>query len=250
MSREQTRPCAQGTGVWQGHAPARAEADVRRAFSMREALCERPALIVFDLDGTIADSRELARESYKRVFRKMGYGEITSEQADAFNGPDADEVCRVMGIGADRRPLYDALIDRTDVELVGTIGKMFPGTGEMLAALADHAVLAILTNGSHAYCDACIDAFGLGPYIALHSGFVSGVTKAERIAMWERELSARRVICVGDRCTDIENARRAGAIAIGVTYGMGTAEELAGADSLCATPQEVERACLRALGGG
>ena len=62
-----------------------------------------PALIVFDLDGTIADSRELARESYKRVFALMGFGQITDELADSFNGPDADEVCRVMGIGKDRR---------------------------------------------------------------------------------------------------------------------------------------------------
>lgn len=36
-----------------------------------------PALIVFDLDGTIADSRELARESYKRVFALMGFGQVT-----------------------------------------------------------------------------------------------------------------------------------------------------------------------------
>lgn len=248
MSRGTSRGGASGMEPWKGRAAAQGETDVQRAFGMREALCERPVLIVFDLDGTIADSRELARESYKRVFRELGYGEITSEQADTFNGPDADEVCRVMGIGPDRRPLYDELIDRTDVELVGTIGRMFPGTEEMLAALAGHAVLAILTNGSHAYCDACIDAFGLAPYIALRSGFVSGVTKAQRIGIWERELAARHVICVGDRCTDIENARRAGATAIGVTYGMGTAEELAGADCLCSTPKEVERACLLLMG--
>ena len=73
---------------------------------------KHPALIVFDLDGTIADSRDMARESYKRVFAMMGYGMITDELADSFNGPDADEVCRVMGIGADRRAEYDELIER------------------------------------------------------------------------------------------------------------------------------------------
>lgn len=241
MSREKA------ASPWSGAAPAQGKGDVCLAMGMREAALERPALIVFDLDGTIADSRELARESYKRVFREMGYGEITNAQADAFNGPDADEVCRVMGIGPDRRPLYDALIDRTDVELVAAIGRMFPGTAEMLAALSGSAVLAILTNGSNAYCDACVEAFGIAPYITLKSGFVSGVTKAQRIGMWERELSARRVVCVGDRCTDIENARRAGAVAVGVTYGMGTAQELSGADYLCGTPGEVEKVCLSAI---
>ena len=122
---------------------------------------KHPALIVFDLDGTIADSRDMARESYKRVFAMMGYGMITDELADSFNGPDADEVCRVMGIGPDRRELYDKLVDQNDVELMSTMGRMFPGTIRMLDELAPHATLAILTNGSQRYCEASIEAFAL-----------------------------------------------------------------------------------------
>lgn len=208
---------------------------------------KHPALIVFDLDGTIADSRDMARESYKRVFAMMGYGMITDELADSFNGPDADEVCRVMGIGPDRRELYDKLVDQNDVELMSTMGRMFPGTIRMFDELAPHATLAILTNGSQRYCEASIEAFALSPYIALHSGFVSGVTKAQRIRQWQGETGATIVIVVGDRVTDIENARAAGAYAIGVTYGMGDREELAGADCLCDTPQEVAACCMRLI---
>ena len=208
---------------------------------------KHPVLIVFDLDGTIADSRELARESYKRVFGLMGFGLITDELADSFNGPDADEVCRVMGIGPDRRALYDKLVDQTDVELTRAIGHMFPGTGRMLDSLLPHATLAILTNGSQRYCEACIETFALSPYIALHSGFVSGVTKAQRIRQWQQELNAQVIVVVGDRATDIQNARAAGAYAVGVTYGMGSREELSGADGLCDTPQEVAACCMRLI---
>ena len=210
----------------------------------------RPVLIVFDLDGTIADSRELARLSYKRIFAQMGYGEISDALADSFNGPDADEVCRVMGIGPERRALYDALVDQTDVELVHTVGRMFPGTANLLEALASEAVLAILTNGSNRYCEACIEVFGIGRYIHMHSWFVSGVSKAQRMTMWAQQLDARRVIAVGDRCSDVRNAREAGAFAIAVTYGMGTREELDGADVLCDTPAEVAKACLRVIREG
>ena len=208
---------------------------------------KQPALIVFDLDGTIADSRDLARESYKRVFALMGFGQITDALADSFNGPDADEVCRVMGIGPDRRALYDELIDQTDVELTRSMGRMFPGTSGMLSRLSPRAALAILTNGSQRYCEACIETFALSPYIALHSGFVSGVTKAQRIRQWQSELGATVVIVVGDRATDIQNARAAGAYAVGVTYGMGTKEELTGADALCDSPQEVAACCERLI---
>ena len=204
-------------------------------------LCRKKALIVFDLDGTISDSRELARVCYKRVFALMGYGEISDELADSFNGPDADEVCRVMGIGPDRRPLYNQLVNDVSAELTRTIGHMFPGTKEMLSALYPKAVLSILTNGTHAYCDACIESFGIEAYIHLRSGFVSGVSKAQRMREWAKKIGASQIICVGDRCTDIANAREAGAVAVGVTYGMGSREEMKDADVLCDSPAEAAR---------
>ncbi|MBR3795928.1 MAG: HAD family hydrolase [Clostridia bacterium] len=207
---------------------------------------KRPVLIVFDLDGTLTDSEDLGRQLFKRVFARLGFGEISDALADSFNGPSSDEVCRIMGI-EDRKDEYNALIDEIETELVRTQGIVFPGVTEMLRSLAPHAHLAILTNGSPAYCSACIEEYGFAPYISLQAGFASGVTKAMRIGMWERELGVRRVIVVGDRRTDITNARAAGAYAIGVTFGMGSVEELMDADSLCDSAQEVTRACLRVI---
>lgn len=208
---------------------------------------KRPVLIVFDLDGTLTDSAGLGRVLFKRVFACLGYGEISDELADSFNGPSADEVCRIMGIGPERRAQYDQLIDEIEVELVRAMGRVYPDVHEMLAELAQHAHLAILTNGSAAYCEACVTHYGFAPYIEFHAGYAPGVTKAERIGQWERELGARRVIVVGDRCTDIANARAAGAYAVGVTFGMGSREELKGADVLCDSARQVTKACLRVI---
>lgn len=211
---------------------------------------ERPVLIVFDLDGTLANSAELARVLFKRVFALLGFGEISDELADSFNGPSADEVCRRMGIPPARRPAYNRLVDEIEIELVGTVGRAFPGIVGMLDTLSRHAALAVLTNGAPKYCEASIREYGFSPYIALSSGYVHGVTKAERIARWERETGARRVIVVGDHDTDIANARAAGAYAIGVTYGMGSREELRDADCLCDTPQQVAEACMKLIAQG
>ena len=182
---------------------------------------KRPVLIVFDLDGTLTDSADLGRQLFKRVFARMGFGGISDEKADSFNGPSSDEVCRIMGI-EDRKAEYNALIDEIETDLVRTQGIVFPGVVDMLKRLSQHAHLAILTNGSPAYCSACIETYGFAPYIDLQAGFQSGVTKAMRIGMWERELGVRRIIAVGDRRTDISNARAAGAYAIGVTFGRGS----------------------------
>jgi len=207
---------------------------------------KRPVLIVFDLDGTLTDSCELGHYLFKEVFRRLGFGEISDELADSFNGPSSDEVCRIMGI-EHRKAEYNALIDEVETELVRTMGKIYPGVLDMLGDLAPHAHLAILTNGSPVYCQTCIEEYGFAPYIGLRAGFASGVTKAMRIGMWERELGARRVIVVGDRSTDISNARAANAYAIGVTFGLGSREELAGADVLCDTAQQITQACMRVI---
>ena len=208
---------------------------------------KHPVLIVFDLDGTLTDSAMLGRVLFKRVFELLGFGEISDELADSFNGPSADEVCRIMGIEGARRAEYNRLIDEIELDLVKTIGKVYPGVIEMLAALCPHAHLAILTNGAPAYCAACIREYGFAPYITLSSGYAEGVSKAERIGMWQRELQAQRVIVVGDRKSDVDNARAAGAYAIGVTYGMGEREELLGADVLCASASQVTSACMGEL---
>ncbi|MBR4038716.1 MAG: HAD family hydrolase [Clostridia bacterium] len=207
---------------------------------------KRPVLIVFDLDGTLTDSYELGHLLFKEVFRRLGFGEISDEMADSFNGPSSDEVCRIMGI-EDRKAEYNALIDEVETELVRKMGKIYPGVIEMLETLAPHAHLSILTNGSSAYCETCIEHYGFAPYIGLSAGFTSGVSKAMRIGMWERELGVRRVIVVGDRSTDISNARAANACAIGVTFGMGSREELLGADVLCDNAQQVTQACMRVI---
>ena len=208
---------------------------------------KRAVLIVFDLDGTLTDSAELGRMLFKRVFERMGFGTVSDETADSFNGPTADEVCRIMGIGPERRAEYDRLIDEIEVELVYAMGKVYPGVPEMLSALAQHAHLAILTNGAPAYCAACISHYGFAPYIERSAGYTAGVSKAMRIGQWARELGAQRVIVVGDRRTDIDHARAAGAYAVGVTFGMGSREELAGADALCDTAEQVTRVCLRVM---
>ena len=207
-----------------------------------------PVLIVFDIDGTIADSAMLGRELFKRIFECLGYGTISDELADSFNGPTADEVCRVMGVGEDRRALYDELLGSIEDELMHEKGTMFPGVGKMLETLAPHAVLALLTNGTPRYCETCIREFSLSPYIRLHAGYITGISKAQRMEMWAKEIGARRIICVGDRGTDVSNGRKVGALTIAVTYGMGSREELAGADVICDTTAEITEACLRAIG--
>ncbi len=204
---------------------------------------ERKFLIVFDLDGTVVDSCELHRRNYRRVFERMGYGYLTDEQVDRLNGPNADEICRMMGVAPERRAWYNALYDECAVGLVEEIGRMFPGMEETLRRLSEKAHLALLSNGSEAYCKANVRCFGLDRWIGRHAGFQQGVSKAERIRIWSLSLGFPPLIVVGDRAGDIATARAVGAAAVGVSYGMGSPDELKQADVVCASPADIVKAC-------
>ena len=206
-------------------------------------LAKRGNLIVFDLDGTVVDSKTLHRLNYRRVFEQMGYGTLTDEEADRLNGPNGEEICRIMGVAPKLRAWYNTLYDESVRELVLRCGRMFPGMVRVLQRLSQTATLALLSNGSQAYCEANVQHFALNAWFARYTGYVDGMNKADNIRKWMLAYGQPRLMVVGDRAGDIRCAREAGAIAIGVTYGMGEREELKDADALCDTPEEILSVC-------
>ena len=209
-----------------------------------------PPLIVFDLDGTVADSYQLAVESFRWVFEQMGFGTLPLDLLESFNGPTSDEVCRTMGIGPDRRKLYDRLLTEAEQAMAARCAKPFYGTMDTLHALVGEASLCLLTNGTASYMDLTLGQFGMTDLFIRRSAYVPGRTKADWIRRWQGELRAPRALMVGDRRSDIEQAHVAGALALGVTYGMGGVEELMGADALAGDMGEVLLLCRQFIKEG
>ena len=63
----------------------------------------------------------------------------------------------------------------------------------------------------------------------------------------EEAISAQNTMMVGDRCHDIIGAKKHGVYSLGVTYGYGTKEELAGskADYIVGSPKEIKKTIVR-----
>lgn len=231
MPQEQSKPAqaAQGTDKTPRMVYAPAEREEEYGLPM----------IVFDLDGTVSDSYHLSIEAYRQVFGRMGLPALPLGVIESLNGPTADEVCRTVGIGPERRAEFESLLAEAEEAMIHRFAKPFFGAMETLRALEGEASLCLLTNGSASYMSQTLQKFGMAQLFVRKAAFVRGMTKADWIRRWQKELCARRSLMIGDRETDVRAAHAAGALALGVTYGTGGVGELMEADALAGDMAEV-----------
>jgi len=202
-------------------------------------------LIVFDLDGTLLDSYEMAMTNNARVIEAMGLPPAAHAVLESLNGPTVEEACAILGLPPERLGELEAAFSRIEAESVPAMAQTFPGVPEMLASLQSGATLCLLSNSLPAYLALACEATGIGKYFSERAGYAPGVSKAARIRQWLEARGLPRALVVGDRPTDITAGREAGAWTLAVTYGNGTADELALADALASTVAEAWRHCER-----
>lgn len=242
MSEQRKKTPAPQSGIWRGDTAPPAQADVSAWEGGLHARLRRP-MIVFDLDGTLLDSYEMSIECHRRAIEALGLPPVSREMLETLNGPTAEQECAMLGLPPKCLPELMAALERAEDDVVPARARLFPGTLEMLFALQDQATLCLLTNGQPHYMRLVCELTGVGPLFAERAGFTPGITKAMRIREWAQKHAALRVVMVGDRASDIEAARQAGAAALAVTYGSGTPAELAGADWIAADVGTACRLC-------
>jgi phosphoglycolate phosphatase len=104
--------------------------------------------------------------------------------------------------------------------------------------------LAIATSKSALFAEPLLDALGLTRFFVAVAAAAADDTDDDKTAIVGRALAlldGRPVAMVGDRSFDVDAARAHGLLSIGVTWGIGSAEELraAGADRLIEEPGEL-----------
>jgi len=185
----------------------------------------RPVLI-FDLDGTLVDSKKDLTASVNYIRQQFGLPVLTEE-----------EIARFIGNGAPvliRRALADqATEDNVQAGLQMFLSyyrahmlnttRLYPGVRETLDRLAD-CQLAVLTNKPVHFSCAMLDGLGIYKHFASVYGGNSfdrkkpdpvGVYKILSDTKGERD----RTWMVGDSAVDILTGRNACIKTCGVTYG-------------------------------
>lgn len=187
-------------------------------------------LVIFDLDGTLIDSRLDLIHSVNAMLRHLGRPELPGEVVASYVGDGAPMlVRRALGDPKDEKFFKSALdyflafykehkLDHT---------KVYAGIPEALLQIQSNGSrrqMAVLSNKPVHPSRAIVDALGLGQFFTRVYGGNSFETKKPdplgvRTILEETGVSADHALMVGDSAVDILTGRNAGIATCGVTYG-------------------------------
>ena len=198
--------------------------------------------VLFDWDGTVADTRPGIFNSVRYAIGQYGIADKPDDELRYFIGPPLyDGFEHVFGVSPE---LANELTDtyRVYYRDKGIFEcNVYEGVGDLLRKLHDAGVkTAVVSSKPKEFLDRLVEHFGLadhldavvGPAMDNHN---SNKTVLVNQALKELMLLSSTVAMIGDRHFDMEGAKAAGVNAVGVLYGYGTEEELckAGADAIC-----------------
>jgi phosphoglycolate phosphatase len=195
--------------------------------------------ILFDLDGTLADS---ARDIALAIERALSIVRVSppSGLLALVDGSPLDEIFAAIAPGADAAQYAEfAKAYREEYERHGHQGTtLFPGvrdTLEALAALRPRIPLAVATTKRSAVARQMLEVLEAAQYFDRIEG--SGGTnlppKPAPDLLIEvcrsLEVAPSRALMVGDTLRDVHAGRRAGMRTAAVTFGMGNSDSLVAA---------------------
>jgi phosphoglycolate phosphatase len=190
-------------------------------------------LVIFDLDGTLIDSRLDLVHAVNAALRHIGRPELPDHVIASYVG-DGAPILIARALGDD---IVDEATIRKGLEFFLSYYRehkldhttVYAGVVEALAAIQNASnghprKLAVLTNKPVIPSRAIVDALKLAPYFSQVYGGNSFATKkpdpegALRL-LEEIGVPAEQAVMVGDSHTDVETGRNAGLWTVGVTYG-------------------------------
>jgi phosphoglycolate phosphatase len=187
-------------------------------------------LVIFDYDGTLADSGQWFADNLNRFAVKHKFRQVTPEEIGELRTMPTREVVRRLKVRPWRMPFIAADMRRAVSDPSAT-PKLFPGVAEMMARVDEAGVgIAVVSSNTEANI-----RVGLGPVNAARvdifdcgAGVFGKMKKLKRVA---RRFGAAppEVICVGDDTRDIDAAHQAGFAAAAVGWGYASEVALRGA---------------------
>jgi phosphoglycolate phosphatase len=208
--------------------------------------------IIFDLDGTLLDTLDDLADSLNAMLRVKGFREHSTEAVRGFIGNGMENLVR-QAAPEDAR-IDDALVKECLEIYKGEYEKrwnakttVYSGIDDLLKKIALKGVpMAVLSNKLDEFTKICIAEFFPDTVFQVVLGMRETVPKkphpagaleiAELLGLEPEEMAF-----VGDSSVDIETAKAAGMMAVGVDWGFRSRAELVecGADWVVSTTEEL-----------
>ena len=185
--------------------------------------------LIFDIDGTLWDSRALVAEGYNIQLKKEGLAHlcVTAEDLKPLFGKVMTEIADGILASIDPKDRYNLMERCMDTENkylsenACRIG--YPGVLETVRELAKTYRLFIVSNSQKGYPELCMEKLGLTPYIEGHLCFGdTGTSKGKTIRALMEKHNIESCAYVGDTQGDYEATQEAEVPFIWAAYGFGT----------------------------
>lgn len=178
-----------------------------------------PRLVIFDFDGTLADSFPWFRSVLNEVGARHGLRRVGPEEVEALRLLPTREILRALRVPPWKLPALTRDLRALKAEAAAGI-PLFPGVPEMLRDLAGHGALVAIASSDG---EASIRRT-LGPAAAPVSHFACGASLFGKAAKLRQVLRAAGVAAssaayVGDETRDAEAAAETGLGFGAVTWG-------------------------------
>ena len=178
---------------------------------------KRPALFVFDLDGTLVDSRADLANAANAALTKLGLPPLPENTIISYVGDGIDALIRRC-----LTPQHEARFAEAKTYFAEHYRKHFldhtvllPGVLETLKTLKPKSFLAVLTNKSEPYAVKILEGLGIASFFSAIVGEKAGlVPKPDPSAllsiMKRLKVPKDQTLMVGDGKNDILVAKEAG----------------------------------------
>lgn len=200
--------------------------------------------VVFDLDGTLIDSRADIADSVNAVLARMGLATLPDALIHGFIGDGAERLIR-RALGAEQERYAEAapiwreeyarrLLDKT---------RLYDGIDRLLQS--PPSARAVLTNKPGGFARQILQGLGVAQAFAAVRGGDEPPRKPAPDSLLQLcallGAAPSEALMVGDSPIDLATARAAGVPSCAVLWGLGDAAQLAGADYTVDSPQALAR---------
>lgn len=191
-------------------------------------------LIIYDLDGTLIDSRRDIAEAVNGSLREMGLREISRERVSSFVGSGVrnliTQALKEVGVASDKRERAIKIFRRLYGECLLNYTELYPSVKKVLEFFKTRKQ-AVITNKPEDFSRTILKGLGIDSYFFQLIGGDAGFPKKPspepvHEILRRAGLPSEEAVLIGDSATDIETGRNAGVKTLAVTYGFGRREEI------------------------
>jgi phosphoglycolate phosphatase len=186
-------------------------------------------LIVFDLDGTLIDSRRDLATATNRLISELGGAPLAEDAVAAMVGEGAGVLVRralaAAGLETDHANALARFLEIYDSCLLDNT-RPYDGVRDVLETLSETATLAVLTNKPARATGRILDGLNLLKWFYdVVGGDAAFARKPDPAALLDlisrADAAPGTTLMVGDSRVDLETARRAGTAVCLARYGFG-----------------------------